>query len=246
MDLSRFRRGKDERPRIFGHRGASRLDPENTLKAFERAGHDGADGVELDVRLCRTGELVVFHDEDLKRLTGDPGKIHERSLGELREKRIGTEPIPTLDEVLDWAADKVLLNIEIKSDGGPRATAIALAERLRARGIERAENLLVSSFHPLALGAFIGRSAAPTALLYHAKQALALRRAWAAPWLGVDALHPDRRIALGKSARQIQALRMRYVVNVWTVDDPAEVSRLSALGVDGIITNDPAAIRRGS
>lgn len=242
--MERFQRASGAPPRIYGHRGSSALEPENTMRSFARARADGADGIELDVRQCKSGELVVFHDEDLKRLTGEDRRIRDLDLAEVRSRRVRDEPIPTLDDVLDFAGDSLLVNVEIKSDGAVRSTAVAVAECLLARGLERAGYLIVSSFHPLAILAFIGRTSLPTALLYNATQALPLRRAWAAPLLGVDALHPDRVLLLAASARSLASWKLRYVVNVWTVDDPTEIRTLAERGVDGIITNDPAAARR--
>jgi len=71
-------------PLLLGHRGASAEAPENTIRAFERAMQDGADGVELDVMRCKTGEVVVFHDDDLQRLCGVPGAVREQTWATLR------------------------------------------------------------------------------------------------------------------------------------------------------------------
>jgi glycerophosphoryl diester phosphodiesterase len=71
------------RPLLYGHRGASALSLENTLGAFARARTDGADGIELDVRLTADGELAVFHDEDLVRIAGRPGRVAQMSWREL-------------------------------------------------------------------------------------------------------------------------------------------------------------------
>src|SRR5438874_1738897 len=62
-------------PLVIGHRGASSREPENSVAAFRRAAVDGADGVELDVLCCGTGEVVVFHDDDLLRLGGRPDRV---------------------------------------------------------------------------------------------------------------------------------------------------------------------------
>jgi len=97
------------RPLVLGHRGASAEAPENTLAAFRLALEQGADGVELDVWRCGTGEVVVFHDEDARRLAGAPLAIARTPWGLLRRLDVGShrggrfrgERIPLLPEVLE-------------------------------------------------------------------------------------------------------------------------------------------------
>src|SRR5471032_901126 len=99
---------KAGRPLVWAHRGASRQAPENTLAAFTRAAALGADGIELDVQLCSTGEVVVLHDETLARTTGQVGLLRETPWSLLRTLDAGArfgpsfrgERIPLLAEVL--------------------------------------------------------------------------------------------------------------------------------------------------
>lgn len=227
---------------MIAHRGASADAVENTLAAFRLAREQGADGVELDVMRCRSGEIVVFHDDDLERLGKRAGLTRATSLAELREIDLGGgERIPLLDEVLEELGP-LLVNVELKSqskladDGlAPAVAAILRRHAARARA-------LVSSFDPLLLARF--RLRAPdiaTGLLFAHDQSLALRRAWAAPLLRPTALHPE---AVLVDAERLRAWHARgYAVNVWTVDDPAELRLLAALGVDGLITNRPKFAR---
>ena len=109
--------------RILGHRGASSDAPENTLAAFLLALQQGADGVELDARLCHSGEVVVFHDERLERLTGGRGRVADTSWDELsqlevRSGKSGVAParIPLLLEVLEALPRTAFVNVELKSE----------------------------------------------------------------------------------------------------------------------------------
>jgi glycerophosphoryl diester phosphodiesterase len=101
---------------------------------------------------------------------------------------------------------------------------------------------LVSSFDPLLLARFrLRASAVPTGLLFAHDQARPWRHAWAAPILRPTALHPE---SLLVDARAVDRWHARgLAVNVWTVDDPAELRLLAALGVDGVITNRPKFAR---
>jgi glycerophosphoryl diester phosphodiesterase len=234
------------RPRIIAHRGASADAPENTLAAFRLAREQGADGVELDVMRCRSGEVVVFHDDDLVRLGGRPEQVRALTYDELRTIDLGGgERIPTLEAVLA-ALGPLLVNIELKTaptwggrivDDGLAAAVSDLVFRKSAQ-----ERILVSSFDPLLLARF--RLHAPrvaTGLLFAHDQARPYRQAWAAPLVRPTAVHPESVLV---DARAVARWHARGLgVHVWTVDDAAEVRLLCALGVDAIITNRPAATR---
>jgi glycerophosphoryl diester phosphodiesterase len=232
-------------PLILGHRGASARAPENSLEAFARARVDGADGVELDVLLCSTSEVVVFHDDDLARLGGRPERIDALSLAALRQVRLaGDARIPTLEEAFEACGPDLLVNVELKADGVSTARLGALADRV-AEVIERtgtSSRVLVSSFSPRAVGLWMRRArAVPAALLFERAAALPLRRAWAAPWLRPSALNPE--LVLCTPPRVARWHARGYAVNVWTVDDEAALRACRDMGVDGIITNDPARTR---
>jgi glycerophosphoryl diester phosphodiesterase len=243
---ARFRRPPAGPPLVWGHRGASADALENTLTAFRLAKEQGADGVELDVTRCKTGEVVVFHDDDLRRLGGRPDRVRDLGWDELRRVDLGGgEHMPLLDDVLAETRS-LLVNIELKSapTWPERLVDDGLAQRV-AELVARHDagaRVLVSSFDPLLLGRF--RLQAPhlaTGLLFAHDQARPNREAWAANVLRPTALHPEGILV---DARAVRLWHARgFAVNVWTVDDPAELRLLSALGVDGLITNRPAATR---
>lgn len=111
-----------ERPYIGAHRGASAYRPENTLASFKKAYELQADFIELDVQLTKDKEVVVFHDFLLDDKTDGKGYLRDCTLSELQELDAGAwfseefagEHIPTLEEVLDWAKEKIWLSIELK------------------------------------------------------------------------------------------------------------------------------------
>jgi glycerophosphoryl diester phosphodiesterase len=233
---------------VLGHRGASAEAPENTLSAFRLALAQGADGVELDVWRCATGEVVVCHDEDAARVAGSPLRVPEAPLGALRALDVGAwrgerfrgERIPLLEEVLE-ALPGAVVNVEMKSRGdGDRRLAGALAALLSRRG--GAGRIVVSSFDWGLLRAF--RRAAPgvaDGLLLERSPGWRLRLPLAIARDRPSAVHPERRLVTAARARAWA--RRGLACNVWTVDDPAEAERLCELGAAAIVTNVPGRIR---
>jgi glycerophosphoryl diester phosphodiesterase len=235
------------RPLLLGHRGVRRggagaddrtVPLENGIEAFREAFDAGLDGIECDVQQTRDRELVLHHDRHLGGL-----EVTASTLEELREH----EPrMATLAELLELAAGYPgsLLNLELKLY---RRTGAGLERRLarmvRDRGL--ADRVLVSSFDPLAL--FRLRQAAPelrTALLYAPNLPAWLRAGQPAGWLHVDALHPRHDQV---DERLLRVARERgLMVNAWTVNDDDEVRRLVELGADGIIADDPQALKRAA
>jgi glycerophosphoryl diester phosphodiesterase len=220
---------------VLAHRGARREAPENTIPAFARALELGADGVELDVRRTRDGQLVVRHDAE------DPrGAWVERTAAEIR----GADPsVPILSEALD-ACRGAIVNIEIKNsprdpdwDPADRAAELVVACLADRAGADR---VLVSAFNLATVDRV--RSLAPhvaTALLTFAGDPLA--DLLTAEAHGHRALHPYLGQLAGATAGALAA-RARdrgMAVNVWTVNDPDDIARLGAAGVDGICTDVP-------
>ncbi len=136
---------------VYAHRGLHGAAPENSLAAFRAACEKGY-GIELDVQLTADGELVVFHDGSLSRMTGKDASLHSLTYAELRELRLGesAERVPTLREVLSLVDGRVPLLVEIKADHAWRAVCESAAALLRDyRGA-----YMIESFHPLAVAWF--------------------------------------------------------------------------------------------
>jgi glycerophosphoryl diester phosphodiesterase len=234
---TRWRRVRG-RLRVWGHRGDPAHAPENTLLSFERALAAGADGIELDVRFDGDRHVVVFHDDELPRLTGRPGRMDELPARERAALRVGGEPVPLLAEVL--AAFDTDVNVEIKATRMGRVGDLVAATAAVIKASGRADRVLVSSFDPVALLQLHRHLPdVATAYLFHDEQSLALRRGWAGRWVGASLVHPQHTLVDEASLSRWQ--RAGLPVNVWTVNDAAELRRLAGLGVDGVFTDDPAA-----
>ena len=237
------------RPLNVAHRGASRAAPPNTLAAFLLAAEMGAGGIELDVQLSSDRVPVVIHDFSVERTTDGTGPVSSLTLAELKRLDAGSsfgaafagERIPTLAEVLEAVGNLMLLNIELKSTR-LRATGLASAVVTLVADYGLGERCLISSFNPVLLRR--AKRLAPdiaAGLLYAPNLPLPLRRAWLAPFLAHEARHPEHTMV---DARYMAWARRRgYQVNTWTVDEPEEMRRLMGLGVDGIVTNRPDALR---
>ncbi|MCS6886109.1 MAG: glycerophosphodiester phosphodiesterase family protein [Acidobacteriota bacterium] len=237
-----------KRPLNIAHRGASAIAPENTLPAFLLAEQLGADGVELDVLLCGSGELVVTHDDDLSILSNGCGRVRSTSLKTLKELDFGShfsltyagEKIPTLQEVIDALSKTTMINVEIKTVlPGHRKTVEAVAEIISKNHLY--DRVLVSSFDPLALRrlrsvdnkvriGFLHNLRLPISII----DRIFCTRA-------IDALHPDEQLIT--EDYMAAATRRGYAVNAWTVNSKERMIELVNLGVDAIITDRPELLR---
>ncbi|MGX1849857.1 glycerophosphodiester phosphodiesterase [Streptomyces sp. NPDC055299] len=216
----------------IGHRGMMGVEPENTLRSFVRAEHEGLDVIELDLHLSKDGSLVVMHDADVDRTTDGAGPISERTLAELRELDAGKgERIPVFEEVVE--AVSAPLQAEIKDV----AAAQALAEVMRARDLIGRVDVI--SFHDEALAAI--RTLLP-----------GVRTALVASRYGADVV--DRAQAVGATmlSLNIRRLTLELVERAhaahlkvlgWTVNTHDQLRLARGLGLDGVVTDLPE-IRR--
>lgn len=234
---------KEPRPLLLGHRGARHAAPENTFAAFDLALSEGAEGIELDVRMNKSGQVIVLHDADLRRVTSgaDARRLSSLSSDDCRAVRLARgERLPTLSEVLDWSRrHNALVNVEIKADD-PRAWLLV---RQVARELKAAEDLrellLVSCFNPALAWAF--QQLAPEVATAWLVESSALARAplrWLRPWA---ALHPSEKLLTGPRVQEWRKAGLR--LHVWTVNEPARALELAALGIEVLISDNPGRLR---
>lgn len=240
---------------LVAHRGESKDAPENTIAAFRLAWERGVRAIELDVHRTRDGALVVCHDADTKRVAGVERRIDQSTLAELRALDVGRwrgsqwegERMPELGQVLATIPDGARCFIEIKV--GPEAVP-PLVDAVRASG-KRPAQLVLISFQDEALAEAKRRLPELEAYLLSGFKQDESTRAWSpsADELirRARAIHAD---GLDLSSKgPVDAAFVRQVkhaglaMHVWTIDDPEEVRRFVAAGVDGITTNRPAWIR---
>jgi glycerophosphoryl diester phosphodiesterase len=247
--VDRLARRPGAPPLVLGHRGARHAAPENTHAAFELSRREGAAGVELDVRLVKSGEVVVLHDTTLARVTqkADRRTVEQLTWAETRRVDVGQgERVPLLADVLDWArAHDQLINVEVKSDVRRRRDLLSSVIELLSRHPYAERGVLLSSFDPR----FVRRLSAalpriPSAFLFHTKSPIARAAALVGTAtftrLGACAVHPEHVLV---TPRRMAAWRSRDVlVGVWTVNDTGRARVLSSLGVDYIVSDNPGSI----
>ncbi|MBA4135831.1 MAG: hypothetical protein C0518_00780 [Opitutus sp.] len=233
-----FSVAQSPRPLIFAHRGASVEASENSLAAFRRAIAVRADGIELDARVTRDGVAVVFHDANLRRLTGKTGRIDRLTWRELTQFRLPNgEGIPRLADVLRLTRGKLIVQIEIKA-GTPVAPVVRAVQAARAT----ASVVLASFDAALVRAAARLAPAVPRMLISEGRASpTALVRQLAACSAG--GLSVDFRAV--KGADWVRFLHSRGVaVWCWTVNDAAVARRLAGWEIQAVLGDNPALLRR--
>jgi len=232
-------------PTIVGHRGARGEAPENTAAGFQVAMEAGVTEIELDVRLSRDGHLIVVHDANVTRTTGERGKAHHYTLSQLEvlDARRNTPGwhsplgIPSLREVVDLCGPSMRFQFEVK--GADRVILHRLAHQLVDFINQRQMNdrVVVTSSHTgflRMLGTMTAHIERGYVAEYRYQQPT--RRAVA---LGCTWLMP--RHTLVTPALMRRARRRNLKVSTWTVNDLTWAERMVELGVDGIITDFPTS-----
>ena len=245
--LQRLRR---DAPLNFAHRGARTYAPENTIAAFQQALAHGADGIELDVRVCKTGEWIVMHDATLGRTTTGRGYVRRAPLDKIRgldagnyfSERFRNERVPTLVEVLKLMHERCLLNIEIKAlPTLPERYLDDLIQLIQRHHAGR--RCIISSFNPIVLRRFERlASRIPTGLLFTAGLSRQSPKQLLQKFTNVTAIHMHTRVMTPKMFAALKALGL-YVM-VWGADTPAQMRAMIELGVDGIITDEPLELSK--
>ena len=215
---------------ITGHRGAAKLEPENTLRSIQKAIDLGVDQIEIDVHLTRDGHLVVIHDATVERTTNGHGAVADLTLQEIKQLDAGKgERIPTLQEVMDWVKGKAILQIELK---GPD-TAKLVVRAVEQNGMV-GEVVLTSFVHDRLREA---RQLNPN---------MALGALWSHPpddacaqaiEIGAEALHIQHQNIDAALVQKAHASGLK--IRAWNPDTIEEMQRMIDLRVDAVGSNRP-------
>src|ERR1700730_1307975 len=229
------------KPWVIAHRGASGHTPENTLVAFERAVQLGAGFIETDLHLTRDAHFVAIHDSTLERTTNGRGEVREFTLAELQKLDAGMwydrehmgQRIPTLEQVLEFARKHdVIFYLEVKYDAawGMHHSLIAALQ-----SSDYAGRTIVISFEQATLAAL--RRVDATVMMGFLVAETGTDCVREAIELGARQLCPKASMVTRELVEQAHGADLQ--VATWTVDDPQEMRRIIAAGVDGVMTNFP-------
>ncbi len=240
-------------PLIIGHRGASAVAPENTMAAFRKAIDAGADGIEFDVRLTRDGVPVVIHDSTLRRTAGLARRVADVAWAELESIDAGSwfnpafahETVPSLNELLTvFEANDLVLHLEMKCDSSSEHAALADACCRLINEHSLKDRVTISCFDLAAIKIVKSvDSEIKTAALF--QPSISKPSTWRdqhildqATAVGASALALHHRLAREHLVEKARLAGL--AIAVWTVDDPKWIERARLIGVDALITNDPA------
>ncbi|REJ75600.1 MAG: hypothetical protein DWQ47_09010 [Acidobacteria bacterium] len=246
------------KPLVVAHRGASHKAPENTIEAFALAIEEGADGIEMDVRLANDGTPVVFHDSGLKRFTGKDTRIDSLSVDAVRNISVGkwfnnryprrarhefeSSCVPTLEETLEFLSDyQGTIFVELKCRPyDAEETAVNVASLLSESPL--LPQFIVKSFSLDALP-FLQRQCdeLKTAALFAPKVMSVIRKEKRLVNIATDLMADSLSLHASLATKKLvkKANRAGLDVAIWTVDNPRWLKRALELGIGTVITNKP-------
>lgn len=236
---------------LFGHRGNSAKAPDNTMASFQKLLDDNIPGVELDVMLCRSGELVVAHDFNLKKVSGVDLSIQEANYSQIKELDVGSwfskkfkgEHVPLLDEVFELLGKRVYYNIEIKSE--TIKTGLLEEKLLRTVkifGLEK--NCIISSFNPFSIKAVKKMDPTfATSLIYSRSKKIPFILRYGAGRLFTSSsfIQPYYKL-INPATYYMHTVIFRNPVIAWTINNTESLDKLIDLGVSGFISNNPSLL----
>jgi len=219
----------------FGHRGAKAYVRENTIDSILKALEFGVDGIEIDVHKCKSGELVVFHDFILERLTNGIGEISNFTLKELKSLAVSDHyKIPTLTQILDVIDRKCIINIELKGKNTAVQTVLIIEDYIKNQHYNY-NHFIVSSFKRKELSiVFKLNKYIQLGLLIESNL---YKTITFAKKINAFAIHPEYKILTKENVLYIQA--QGFKIYTWTVNTIEDIKRIKSYNVNAIISDFP-------
>jgi glycerophosphoryl diester phosphodiesterase len=224
----------------IGHRGSKGYIAENTLESINHAILLGVDGIEIDIFKCLSGELVLSHENDLKRLTGKSAHLEKLTLNELKKFLVvGKYKIPTLKDVLTMIETPLFVNIELKGLNTAQATSKIISD-ISTRTLWSLEHFIVSSFNwdelelfraidkNTPVGVLVSKSMSVNEAIEFGKK------------INAQAIHPNFKLLNNKAVKKIK--NNGFKIYTWTVNNEDDINFMKKLKVDGIISDYPDRI----
>jgi glycerophosphoryl diester phosphodiesterase len=224
----------------IGHRGSKGYIAENTLESINHAILLGVDGIEIDIFKCLSGELVLSHENNLKRLTGKSAQLEKLTLNELKKFLVvGKYKIPTLTDVLTIIKTPLFVNIELKGLNIAQATSKIISD-ISTSTSWSLEHFIVSSFNwdelerfrsidkNTPVGVLVSKSMSINEAIEFGKK------------INAQAIHPNFKLLNDKVVKKIK--NNGFKIYTWTVNDEDDINFMKKLKVDGIISDYPDRI----
>ena len=229
----------NKNPLIVGHRGAMGHVTENTIPSIKKAVELGVDGIEIDVFKCKSGEIIVFHDKKLDRLTNSSGYIEDLSYDSINKiKVMGEYRIPELIEVINILPNEIFLNIELKGEETAKKVNEIITKFIN-KTESKLDRFIISSFNWNELENFRSfNSKIPIAILTDNNPLNAIP---VAKKLNAFAINPSYKLLDKNVVNQIKKEGLK--IFPYTVNSINDIDKMKNLGVDGIITNYPERIK---
>ena len=226
-------------PLVIGHRGAMGHETENTLPSIQKAMDLGVDMIEIDVFKIKSGEIVVFHDDTLERLTNAPGNIEDYYITDLNKVIVeGGHKIPMLQDVLKLINNKVALNIELKGAGTADKVNFIMNYYIEKKNWSP-DNFIISSFNLDELKEMRTRN--PKVAIAVLTEENPVDAIAVAKELNAVAINPYFKNLDLEKANEIRDAGFK--IYTWTVNEPSDIDAMKRIGVDGIITNFPERVK---
>ena len=226
-----------KKPLVIGHRGAMGYETENTLASIQKALDLKVDGIEIDVFKCKSGEIVVFHDLELDRLTDGTGSIEDRTFEELQQLTVqGGHKIPLLKDVLNLVNGQCMVNIELKGENTAN-TVSKIVNMYVEFDMFAEEDIIISSFNWDELEAFHKKNknihvAVLTDIDQNPMEALPLAKK-----LKAKNLHSEASTITEDIVKNIK--KRGFKIFAWFEKEPKSLKKVLDLKVHGIITDRP-------
>lgn len=248
--MSIFFSTSNNKPLLFCHRGIHTKYPENSLPAFETCLKDNFNAIETDIHICKSGELFILHDFNLKRMTGTDKTIEELTYDEIKKLEIKSEngykglKIPTLREVFALCSDNILYDLELKSNIISNKNLAEKTWKL-INEFNLPHNCIVTSFNPFATRAFesISHNGLQTGVIYSEDPAVPkiFQHGFGSKLIKGNILKPEFKQLNSKKAYAYK--KKNYKIIPWTVDDVNVAKEMISYNIYGIVTNNPYQLK---
>ena len=239
------------KPTVIAHRGFSASAPENTLPAFQSAIDAGADMIEFDIRLTRDKQFVVIHDATLERTTNGLGIVENHTLSELQTLDAGSwfgrkftgTVLPSLSETLDLCRNRILVNIEVKTEIQDDLCLDRLADLVgtQVEALRATRSVVISTYTRRIITSLRDKQEHLTTALLSDQPSTNEAITKLACVSGATALHIPHRLASSSLVERAQQAGLLSAVH--TINETTDMEELIELGVDVLFTDQPDRMR---